>query len=169
MCSYRRLDVLLALLLFVLGGVLLVAAPARAADLFVEVTPSTVQAGQTVNIRGSCNDNRVPATVESAAFGMVTLQPQNGVLAGTAMVPADTRSDTYRVVLTCPEGRTASTRLMVVSGGVPSRGPAAGFGGAGRGDPGSWLRTGGLAAVVAGAVLAFSAQRRRNSAAGRGR
>ncbi|HEX5595963.1 MAG TPA: hypothetical protein VFX61_08120 [Micromonosporaceae bacterium] len=162
-CWQRRTDALLALFVAVAGiaGMLLLAVPARAADLFVEVDPSTVQAGGQVNIRGSCNNNTMPATAESAAFGTVTLHPQNGVLTGAAMVPATTRSDTYRVQLTCPDGRTTTTRLNVVAGAMPSRGPAAGFGGALNDGPGSLLLTGGLAALVAGTVLGISAYRRR--------
>ncbi|HEX5542625.1 MAG TPA: hypothetical protein VFX60_13880 [Micromonospora sp.] len=163
MCWRRRSSALLALFVMIagVGGMLLAAAPAWAADLFVEVDPSTVQAGGQVNIRASCNDNMLPATVESAAFGTVTVQPQNGVLMGAAMVPATTRSDNYRVRLTCPDGRTTTTRLNVVAGAMPSRGPAAGFGGAGGQSPGSLLLTGGLATVVAGTVLGISAYRRR--------
>lgn len=160
MWSRRRARALLVLLLGA-AGVLLAAAPAQAADLFIEVNPSTVQAGGQVGIRASCNDNTMPATAESAAFGTVTLQPQNGVLIGSAMVPAETRSDTYRVTLTCPDGRTSSTMLNVVAGTMPSRGPATGFGGAATDDPATMMLTGGIAAAVAGTVLAISARRRR--------
>lgn len=162
MMSSRDRTVLLALLLAICGS-LLAATPAQAADLFVEVNPSTVPAGGQVGIRGSCNDNSMPATVESAAFGTVTMQPRGGELAGAAMVPAGTDPDNYRVRLNCPDGRSASTRLNVVAATMPSRGPATGFGGGAGYDPETLLIAGGLAAVVAGVVLGLSVRRRRAS------
>jgi len=160
----RRTRPLLTLGL-VVGGAVLAAAPARAADLFVEVDPSTVQAGSLVDIRASCQDNTLPATVESDAFGTVTVQPQGGALSGAAMVPEDTEPDNYRVVLNCPDGKTASTRLSVVAATRPSRGPATGFGGGVGDDPGALLLTGGLATVVAGVVLGLYARHQRLSPA----
>ncbi|HEX6968663.1 MAG TPA: hypothetical protein VF174_07645 [Micromonosporaceae bacterium] len=152
---------------FAATGVLLTAVPAHAADLYVEVDPSTVQAGGQVGIEASCNDNMLPAVVESAAFGTVTVQPQNGKLVGSAMVPPETPADTYRVQLTCPDGRTTATRLNVVAGTIPSRGPATGFGGSAEEGRGLTLLTGGIAAVIAGAVVGVSAHRRRTTATGR--
>jgi hypothetical protein len=166
MWLHRRTRTVLALS-FAAGGMLLAAAPAQAADLFVQVTPSTVQAGGQVGIEASCNGNMLPATVESAAFGTVTVQPQNGTLTGAAMVPENTPADSYRVQLTCPDGRTTSTRLNVVSGTMPSRGPATGFGGAAGEDTEGALLTGGIAAVIAGTVVAVSAHRRRAALADR--
>lgn len=164
MSSRRRM----LALSFVAGGMLLATAtPAQAADLFVRVTPSTVQAGGQVGIEASCNSNMLPAMVESPAFGTVTVQPQNGTLTGAAMVPADTPVDSYRVQLTCPDGRTAATRLNVVAATMPSRGPATGFGGAAGEATEGALLTGGIAAAIAGAVVAISAHRRRASVAGR--
>ncbi|GAB3803485.1 hypothetical protein [Micromonospora zhanjiangensis] len=128
----------------------------------MQVNPSTVQAGFLAGIRASCVDNSKPATVESTAFGRVTAQPQDGVLTAAALVPEDTKPGTYRVKLSCPDGKSAATNLVVVAAGRPTRGPATGFGGtAGQGPPGGWLVTGGIAATVAGLLLALVALRRR--------
>ena len=149
-----------------LGGVLLGPGPARAADVFVQVNPSTVQAGFLTGIRASCSDNSRPATVESQAFGRVTVQPQDGALTAAALVPERTRAGTYRVKLSCPDGKSASTNLIVVAVGRPTRGPATGFGGTAGGRPGGWLVTGGVAATAVGLLLGIVALRRRNQPLG---
>jgi hypothetical protein len=137
--------------------------PSRS-GVFVQVTPDTVQADYLVGIDASCgDDNRRQASVESAAFGRVTVRPQGGALTAAATVPADRRPDTYRVRLTCPNGRTASTTLRVLSNTRPSRGPATGFGGAAGGDSARILVTGGLLAIVAGAGLGLITLRRRRA------
>lgn len=166
MSLHRRTRAVLALALAA-GGLLLASVPAHAADRFVRVTPSTVQAGGQVGIEASCDSNMLPATVESPAFGTVTVQPQNGTLIGAGMVPPDTPANSYRVQLTCADGATTSTRLNVVSGTMPSRGPATGFGGGATENPGVTLLTGGIAAVIAGTVVGVSAHRRRASTSGR--
>jgi hypothetical protein len=146
----------------ILAVLLLGPAPARAADVFVQVNPSTVQAGFLVGIKASCTDNSRPATVESPAFGTVTMQPQNGLLHAAAMVPEHTRSGSYRVRLNCPDGKNASTMLNVVAAHRPSRGPATGFGGTAGGDStGGALVAGGLAATALGGILGLLALRRR--------
>jgi hypothetical protein len=149
-----------------LGGVLLAPAPARAADVFVQVNPSTVQAGFLAGVRASCTDNSRPATVQSDAFGTVTVQPQDGALTAAALVPENTRPDTYRVRLSCPDGKSASTNLIVVAAGRPTRGPATGFGGTAGGNPGGYLVAGGVAATAAGLLLGFVALRRRGGLVG---
>lgn len=71
-------------------------AAASAADgVFVEVVPSTIQAGFQVGIRASCGDDLNPATVTSGAFGELTLDPYRGssLLAGSATVPSSTPAD----------------------------------------------------------------------------
>ncbi len=88
-------------------------------DIFVEVSPSTVQPGYLVGIRASCRDNSVGATVVSDAFGAVGVQPQRGVLTAAPMVRERTRPGNYRVKLECRDGETASTMLQVVKK-VPS-------------------------------------------------
>lgn len=141
---------------------LLVAAPARAANVFVQVTPSTVEAGNMVNLKASCADNTMPATVDSKAFGTVTLQPQGGQLGATAMVPAQTAPGAYRVRLNCPDSRSAVTMLNVVNAKRPIRGPATGFGGAAGADHTTGLLVGGgLAITAAGAALWLFTLRRR--------
>lgn len=156
------LTVVAALLLPAVAALLLTGAPARAADVFIQVNPSTVEAGFLVGIKASCTDNTMPATAESEAFGTVTLQPQGGQLTAAAMVPAQTRAGPYRVRLNCPDGRSATTMLNVVNAKRPTRGPATGFGGAAGGDGmGGWLLGGGLAATALGAVLGVVTLRRR--------
>ncbi len=91
-------------------------------DIFVEVSPSTVQPGYLVGIRASCRDNSVGATVVSDAFGAVGVQPQRGVLTAAPMVRERTRPGNYRVKLECRDGETASTMLQVVKK-VPSPSP----------------------------------------------
>ncbi|SBT39427.1 hypothetical protein GA0070621_0674 [Micromonospora narathiwatensis] len=135
------------------------------ADLiFVEVTPSTVEAGFLVGLRASCRDNSVPAIVISDAFGRVQVQPQRGLLTASPMVNERTRAGNYRVKLECPSGQTASTMLQVVKAVRPSRGPATGFGGTAGTGFGKLLVPVGLALTVAGAVVGVAAARRPRTA-----
>ncbi|MGI5522173.1 hypothetical protein ACQEUX_14645 [Micromonospora sp. CA-259024] len=131
-------------------------------DIFVEVSPSTVQPGYLVGIRASCRDNSVGATVVSDAFGEVGVQPQRGVLTAAPMVRERTRPGNYRVKLECRDGETASTMLQVVKKVPvkPSRGPATGFGGGADGMTGKLLLPGGAALTITGLVLAVVALRR---------
>ncbi|MFJ6197773.1 hypothetical protein [Micromonospora sp. NPDC092111] len=137
--------------------------------VFVEVTPGTVAPGYLVGIRASCQDNAIPATVVSDAFGRVQVQPQRGLLTAAPMVNDRTRPGNYRVKLDCPDGATAATMLQVVKSVKPSPGPHTGFGGAaaGGGVPGGLLVPGGLALTIAGAVVGIAAARRPRGAVGR--
>jgi hypothetical protein len=141
--------------------------------LFVEVNPSTAEAGQIVGIRASCTeaDDEPPedteeATVESTAFGEVTVKPQFGHLTGAVTIPADTRARSYRVVLDCPGLFTGSadTTVNVLNGNRPSRGPATGFGGTAGDDNSTMVLTGGVVALTAGLALAVLTLRRRRAA-----
>lgn len=134
-------------------------------DVFVEVSPSTVQPGYLVGIRASCRDNSVGATVVSDAFGAVGVQPQRGVLTAAPMVRERTRPGNYRVKLECRDGETASTMLQVVKKvpAQPSRGPATGFGGGSGGMTGKLLLPGGAALTITGLILAVVALRRPRS------
>lgn len=136
--------------------------PSPADVIFVEVTPSTVEAGFLVGIRASCRDNSVPATVVSDAFGRIQVQPQRGLLTASPMVRERTRPGNYRVKLECPGGETASTMLQVVKRVQPSRGPATGFGGTAGSGFGGLLVPVGLALTVAGAVVGVVASRRQS-------
>ncbi|WP_422774320.1 hypothetical protein ACN28C_16510 [Plantactinospora sp. WMMC1484] len=158
----RRRTAMLCGVPLVLATILFPAAPAHAADIFVQVNPSTVEAGYMVGIKASCRTNTQPATVESEAFGSVTVQPQAGFLTAVAQVPESTRADTYRVRLSCPDGASGSTRLMVVGATRPHRGPATGFGGSAGDDPAGLLVAGGVASTTLGAVLGLVVLRRRN-------
>jgi hypothetical protein len=146
------------------GAVLWLVSPARADGAWIEVNPSTIQAGYRIELRASCGDNVNTATVKSSAFSEVTLSPQNGFLVGAVTVPTGTRARTYSVRLSCANGSSASTTLNVIDMSTPSRGPATGGGGtAGEGD-GGLLLAGGLTAVALGAGLGVVALRRRRPA-----
>ncbi|MEU6202389.1 hypothetical protein ABZ814_02195 [Micromonospora musae] len=158
----RLLGAFALIALFVLVG----AAPARAGEnVFVEVTPNSVQAGDKVRIRASCdNSNNRQAQVESDAFGRVTVRPDNGFLTGSATVPENKEPGDYPVNLRCPNGNNASTTLTVLNMAQPSKGPATGGGGTamGRGT-GTLLLVGGLAAVGAAVALGMAGSRRRGA------
>ncbi|MET8092720.1 hypothetical protein [Micromonospora sp. NPDC005220] len=144
--------------------------PVPSMDIFVEVSPSTVQPGYLVGIRASCRDNSAGATVVSDAFGAVGVQPQGGVLTAAPMVRERTRPGNYRVKLECRDGETASTMLQVVKkvpSPQPSRGPATGFGGSSGGMAGKLLVPGGAALTIAGLIIAVLALRRPRAAARR--
>ncbi|WP_091654415.1 hypothetical protein [Micromonospora pallida] len=161
---------------FVLAG----RAPAHAGEnVFVEVRPSTVQAGSRVDIRASCDrNNDRQAEVTSDAFGRVVLRPNddrlgndpnsggdrtdNGFLTGTVTVPNGTNPGDFPVELRCPNGNRASTVLTVLNMTQPSKGPATGGGGTadGRGM-GPLLLVGGLVAVAIVAGLGLFGGRRR--------
>ncbi|MEU4568309.1 hypothetical protein [Micromonospora sp. NPDC023956] len=172
-----------------LVGVFVLAArtPAYAGEnVFVEVRPSTVQAGSRVDLRASCDrNNDRQAEVTSDAFGRVVLRPHDqrwggnapnsdapdanradsGFLTGAVTVPPGTAPGDYPVELRCPNGNRASTVLTVLNMSQPSKGPATGGGGtAGGRGMGSLLLAGGLvtAAVVAGLGL-FGSRRRPGS------
>ncbi|MDG4780397.1 hypothetical protein O7614_12170 [Micromonospora sp. WMMD961] len=140
-------------------------------DIFVEVSPSTVQPGYLVGIRASCRDNSVGATVVSDAFGAVGVQPQHGVLTAAPMVRERTRPGNYRIKLECRDGETASTMLQVVKKvpSQPSRGPATGFGGGAGGVTGKLLLPVGAALTITGLILAVVALRRPRLVRGAGR
>ncbi|MFI7022076.1 hypothetical protein [Micromonospora sp. NPDC049900] len=140
-----------------------VAAPQPGPNVFVEVMPSTVEPGHMVGLRASCQDNSVGAIVVSDAFGRVAVQPQRGLLFGTAMVKDRVLPGNYRVKLECRGGETASTMVQVVRQMKPSRGPATGFGGAAGGVASGLLLPGGLALTVTGMVVWVAATRRRGT------
>ncbi|MER7442080.1 hypothetical protein [Micromonospora avicenniae] len=138
-------------------------------DVFVEVSPSTVQPGYLVGIKASCRDNSIPATVVSDAFGRVQAQPQHGLLTAAPMVRERTFPGNYRVKLECRDGQTASTMLQVVKSVTPSRGPATGFGGTAGGFRGGLLVPFGVALAVAGLVVALVTLRRPRTGRGSAR
>ncbi|BCB77590.1 hypothetical protein Pflav_040000 [Phytohabitans flavus] len=136
-------------------------AAARGTELFVQVTPSTVQSGQQVEIQASCDGNDRDADVRSDAFGRVAVRPSNGILTGTATVPERKQPGTFEVVLTCRNNATANTQLTVVNMSKATRGPATGGGGTAGGSVSPYVLTGGLAAVAVGAGLALIVRSRR--------
>ncbi|MFC0527538.1 hypothetical protein [Phytohabitans kaempferiae] len=135
----------------------------RGAEVFVEVTPSTVQAGDQVDIRANCNGNNRGASVRSDAFGRAELRPENGLLVGTATVPDRKPPGTFDVILTCRDNSTASTTLTVVNMSKATRGPATGGGGTAGGTIDPLVLTGGLGAVAVGASVALLVRHRRGT------
>ncbi|WP_203710426.1 hypothetical protein [Asanoa siamensis] len=135
---------------------------------WIEVSPSTVQAGEPIEIKASCKERVDEAKAHSKAFGEVVLVPKWGFLTGEATVPADTREGEYEVKLVCAKSGHAETKLRVIAKSRPSHGPHTGGGGlAGSGSAGgdgTLALAGGLGAVVAGAGLAVTLRRRRRLA-----
>lgn len=147
----------------VVAVVLSTAAPARAAAVYVELNPATVQAGYLVGIRASCDDNTKPATVRSEAFGEVEVYPQYDVLTAAVTVPADKDARRYSVRLTCDGGERANAQLNVLAGGRPSAGPQTGFGGMADSGSRGLLVGGGMVAIAVAAVLGVHTLRRRRA------
>jgi hypothetical protein len=133
--------------------------PAHAEAVFVEVNPSTIQAGFQVAIRAGCGDALNSATVHSEAFGTVTVEPVNVHLIAAATVPEDKRADSYPVKLTCPSRQTATTTLWVVNHDSPRNGPNTG-GGALAGDGGATLIGAGATATALGVGVLLLSRRR---------
>jgi len=137
------------------------AAAARAA-VFLELSPSTVPAGDEVGLRASCDDNLKAATVSSGLFGSVTVAPRFGFLTATARVASSTRPGDYRIDLSCPDGGAVSATLHVVAKVQPARGPATGGGGTAPERRAPLLIGSGLAVIaVAIGLGVFSLRRRR--------
>lgn len=164
-----RLSVPAALAALLLGSPvlfvpLLDAEPAEAgrAAIFLELSPSTVPAGDEVGLRASCDDNLKSATVTSGLFGTLTVAPRYGFLTATARVPSNTRPGDYRIDLTCPDRRTAPATLHVIAKVAPARGPATGGGGTAPERRAPLLIGSGLAVIaVALGLGALSLRRRR--------
>jgi hypothetical protein len=146
------------------------AEPAHAAGAWIEATPSPVAAGSTVNLRATCVNDTTSAKVVSIAFGTVTVRPgTGGVLVAQVRVPTRTREGTYQVTLTCPNGSTATTSVLVLSSSQPamSTGPHTGggflanggAGGSARGGADVWLWAAGVALILAAAVALHSRRR----------
>lgn len=159
----RTLRSAVAALAVVGVSVLLQATPARAQAVWIEVNPSSVQAGMQVAIRASCGDNTNQATVRSDAFGTVMISPQNGLLVGEATVPGNKRAGASEVRLRCANGSTATTTLNVINMARPTRGPATGGGGTAGGGGGRLVLAGGLATIGIGVAMGLVALRRRRS------
>ncbi|ASW57924.1 hypothetical protein CIK06_22445 [Plantactinospora sp. KBS50] len=147
-----------------LAGVLtlLATGPARAGqNTTVEVTPNTAEPGTRVNIRADCGDaNNRQGTVQSDAFGRVTVRPDNGMLTGSATIPANKPPGDYQVTLTCANNTTASTTVTVVNMSKPSQGPATGGGGTAGGGAGLLVLAGGVGIVLLGLGFALYGRRR---------
>jgi hypothetical protein len=163
-----RMSVPAALAALLLGPSVLffpvLAEPAVAgrAAIFLELSPSTVPAGDEVGLRASCDDNLKAATVTSSLFGTITVAPRYGFLTATARVPSNTRPGDYRIDLSCPDGHKAPATLHVIAKVAPARGPATGGGGTAPERQAPLLIGSGLAVIaVALGLGALSLRRRR--------
>lgn len=144
----------------VLVGSLAGVGPARADGAWVEVNPSSIQAGYRIGIRGSCQENLNDATAKSDAFGEVKMAPEHGFVVAAVTIPSDKEPGGYNVKLSCKNGSTATTTMYVLGMDRPSKGPATGGGGTAGGSSAPLALTGaGLAAVVAGLALALRRRR----------
>jgi hypothetical protein len=132
-----------------------------ATTVFVELNPSTVPAGDEVSVRASCDDNLKAATISGEPIGSVPVKPEFGFLTATAKVPPDHAAGTFKITLTCPDGKTASASMYVVAKVEPSRGPATGGGGTAPERVATLLVGVGLTVMVAGLGLAVLSVRRR--------
>ncbi|MBB5869860.1 hypothetical protein F4553_003239 [Allocatelliglobosispora scoriae] len=140
------------------------AAPARADTVFIEVNPSTINAGFSVSLRASCGSTVNPATAKSDAFGVITLMAEKNFLIGTATIPSDTKPHGYPVKLTCASGSTAITTLWVINPTKPTKGPNTGGGALAHQGNGPLVLGGSIAAICAGLGLGIVTLRRRRSA-----
>ncbi len=151
-----------AALALALSAVVLPSSAQAAADVFIEINPDTVRAGDELGLRASCDDNLTAGSVTAEPLGTVDVTPQYGLLTATVRVPATTDPGDYGVRLTCSGGEEATAVLHVVAKVEPSEGPATGGGGTAGPAP-SLLFGGGAVAIAAGAVLGAVALRRRRA------
>jgi hypothetical protein len=129
---------------------------------FVEANPSTAPQGNKITLRASCVDNLTKATVTGGPFGDVTVIPDHGFLTATAVIPTTATLGDYKLTLICADNKTTATGLLrVVARVEPSQGPGTGGGGTAPGRNAPMLIGGGLAALLAGLVLAAAALVRR--------
>lgn len=149
------------------GATVAGAGPAYAAAEWVEVKPSTVQAGFSTTVRASCGDNLNPARVTSEAFADELALPQNGLLVATVTVPPDRKPNSYLVRVTCPNGRAATTKVHVLAMPAPARGPDTGGGALASesGDARPSMLVLGLATLATGGVLGLVRRARRRTSA----
>ena len=72
----RSVRMLLGVMTLALVGGCAQANASQRNAVWVEVSPGTVQTGAIVAIRAACTNNSSPATVNSTAFGTVTVKPK---------------------------------------------------------------------------------------------
>ncbi|HEX2773624.1 MAG TPA: hypothetical protein VHN18_14505 [Micromonosporaceae bacterium] len=163
-----------AVVLAVVIAVLL-AGPAYATNVFVQVDPSTAPAGSRINVSANCDDpTDRQAIVQSDAFGRLVVMRNedrilsspspnggDGVLTGSVVIPGSKAAGDYPVTLECENGNTATTTLTVVNMGQPTRGPATGGGGTAGVGVGPLILAGGITLIALGAGLGLVGVRRR--------
>src|SRR4051794_19025543 len=113
----------LAALAIGLPALVVEAVPAQApCAIFVETNPREARPGDQVGLRAGCTDNLAQAKVTGDPFGTVTVQPRYGFPTPTPRVPAATVVGDYKLIPTCPGGKTASTVINVGGLVTPSQG-----------------------------------------------
>lgn len=168
MPRYRYRWILLSATALLLGALAAGSAPAAAAqgEVFLEIVPTTVVAGDQISIRGNCaGDNANLATIRSRAFGdnnRLTVSPdQYGLLIQQVGVPTDVRPGDYTITLECADRASVSVDIYVLDMAKPTQGPATGGGGTATGPKASILVLAfGLTALTSGGALLFRSRRR---------
>ena len=147
---------------------------AALADSHVEealtVEPSTVQAGESIQVSGQCagagDEDEVSVLAgsgfEGGLLGRVAIA-EDGSFSGSVTIPAGSPSASGEVSVPCPEGGTVLVGPLTIEGDteqqpigpVPEGGVDAGLGGGAGVDPAVVaLGTSGALLVLGGAVLA---------------
>lgn len=163
-----------AIVLAVVAAVLL-AGPAYAQNVFVQVDPSTAPAGSRVNVSANCDDpTDRQAIVQSDAFGRLVVMRNedrilaspspnggDGILTGSVVIPGSKAAGDYTVTLECNNGNTATTTLTVTNMSQPTKGPATGGGGTAGIGLGPLILAGGVTMIALGAGLGLVGVRRK--------
>ena len=153
------------LALALLGGLAMVwisAGSAAAAPASLQVSPSSVGAGGSVHVSGTCEANTGgfaishaflhDATHDFAGVGAASFSTDaTGAFSVDAQIRASTAPGTYTVSGRCGGGNFGSATLVVTSGGVPTAVPAGSGGHAAttsRGTHDQQLLLGGIGVLV---------------------
>jgi len=156
------------------------ASPAAQAATELHVSPSTVPAGQSVQVSGSCEANTTgfalstaflhDASHDFAGVGAVSFNTNAaGAFSAQASIPATTSPGTYPVTARCGGGNLGISATLTVTspgaGGVPTAVPA-GSGGLAATSDGTRQKllglggAGALAVVIGGVAAARTKSRR---------
>jgi hypothetical protein len=177
MDSLRRPVTAIASFAGVCAAIVAASPAAEAAATELHVSPTTVRAGQSVHVSGSCEPNTQGFVLSSAflhdashdfagvgAVGFST--SATGGFAGQASIPATISPGTYTVTARCGGGNLGISLTLTVTapdaGGVPTAVPAGSGGVAATSDHSEeqLLGLGGAGAVLVGiGVIALARQR----------
>lgn len=150
-------------LVTVAAGVTLAGAVAgAAATTSLQVSPTSVAAGSSVHVSGTCEANTTgfaishaflhDATHDFAGVGAATFSTNGaGAFSTTAQIPASTSPGSYIVTARCGGGNLGieATLVVTTAGGVPTAVPAGSGGHAATTVSGTWeLLVGSLGALL---------------------